>query len=173
MRLRGRKPLHKLCHNTVLMLAEKAAQADAENEQRAMWAGRALSVGYAPRHCLWLIANWKSSRRREDTLKNEDQIIRQVIADALSYSCATRAANILGERLHGVGIPMASAILTCLDTKKYTVIDVRTLDALGLRGTRITAEIYGAYLDYCRWDAARLNVSLRELDLALWYYGLP
>jgi hypothetical protein len=171
-RLGSGEALHDLTHELVVMLANRAARNDAEIAEYAMWAGHALKAGHAPRQCLWLIANWKARRRREETLKNDDTHVTKAIQSALESKCAAEAVVILG-KLKGVGVPMASAILTCLDVEKYTVIDVRALDALGLRGTRITPEVYRAYLNYCCSDAQRLRVPLRTLDLALWYYGMP
>jgi hypothetical protein len=36
------------------------------------------------------------------------------------------------DRLHGVAVPMAFAILTTIHREKYTVIDVRALESLGV-----------------------------------------
>lgn len=73
--------------------------------------------------------------------------------------------------LRGVEIPVASAILTAIDPKRYTIIDFRALEALGVENSWHTVDSYLAYLEHCRSLARENNLGLRELDRALWQWS--
>jgi hypothetical protein len=67
---------------------------------------------------------------------------------------------------------MASAILTAIDQDKYTVIDYRALEALGVPDVDPDLNFYvRQYLPECRRLAAEAKVSLRTLDRALWTWS--
>jgi hypothetical protein len=68
-------------------------------------------------------------------------------------------------------VPVASAILTAIDPERYTVIDFRALEALGNKSNDRTVNFYLAYLDACRQLAQEHQVSLRDLDRALWQWS--
>ena len=74
-------------------------------------------------------------------------------------------------KLHGVGIPVASAILTLINPDKYTIIDYRALESLGVTDWPDSVEYYLGYLAGCRELARRYNKSLRTLDRALWQWS--
>jgi hypothetical protein len=75
--------------------------------------------------------------------------------------------------LNGVAVPMASAILTAIDQKKYTVVDYRALEALSLSDVAYyKLDFY--LLDYfpeCQRLAKEKKVDLRTLDRALWAWS--
>jgi hypothetical protein len=73
--------------------------------------------------------------------------------------------------LGGVEIPVASAIMTAIDPERYTIIDYRALEALGVSLSWYTIDSYLAYLKRCRELAQENVVSLRELDRALWQWS--
>jgi hypothetical protein len=73
--------------------------------------------------------------------------------------------------LRGVEIPVASAILTAIDPERYTIIDFRALESLGVKSSWHTVDSYLAYLEQCRELARQNTVSLRELDRALWQWS--
>lgn len=66
---------------------------------------------------------------------------------------------------------MASAILTAIDPERYTVIDFRALEALGNMANDCSVNFYLNYLDACRRLAKGHDVSLRDLDRALWQWS--
>jgi hypothetical protein len=70
--------------------------------------------------------------------------------------------------LIGVNVPVASAILTAIDQRRYTVIDFRALEGLGVKGIVVSINFYLEYLRFCRRCAKLSKVSLRNLDRALW-----
>lgn len=76
------------------------------------------------------------------------------------------------QSLKGIGLPVASAILTAIFPDKFTVIDVMALRALGNPGPKSKDDcFYNRYLKYCRAKADFLKISLRDFDRALWQWG--
>ena len=73
--------------------------------------------------------------------------------------------------LSGVGVPVASAILTAIYPNRYTIIDFRALEALGTNTTNRSVSFYLRYLRHCRETAEMYGVSLRQLDRALWQWS--
>jgi hypothetical protein len=97
-----------------------------------------------------------------------------------STASAWTLADQLGA-LHGVSIPVASAILAVLDQNRFTIIDTRALRTLQehgeLIGSHRQAWWEGHFSNYnalCCTLLARLNggggvpLTLRQLDRALW-----
>ncbi|MFH5776928.1 hypothetical protein ACHFJ0_22010 [Paracoccus sp. NGMCC 1.201697] len=72
-------------------------------------------------------------------------------------------------RLRMVAVPTATAFACWLRGGEFPLIDVMALRALGYDGG-INARILRAYIAFCREDAARLGLSLRDLDRALWVH---
>lgn len=76
-------------------------------------------------------------------------------------------------KLNGVGIPVASAILTLCYPDKYSVIDFR-----GWRQVFGEAKKYSnySYKEYCEYlfeikqIAIRFDLTPQEVDLAIWQY---
>ena len=81
--------------------------------------------------------------------------------------------------LHGVDLPVASAILAAIFPERYTVLDYRALEALG--HARHDVHFYEEYLDFCKRLAESNIVTpqgdlpaptpLRTLDRALWEWS--
>ncbi|QTL02848.1 hypothetical protein J5J86_19065 [Aquabacter sp. L1I39] len=146
-------------------------QSEAHKERKALLAGSEIAVGKGSLIHLRTIVNWKSPRVTRHLEKNTDDDISSALAIAVGDCNVDRKISALSE-LHGVSTAVSSAILTCIDPEKYTVIDVRILDALGVRNPDFKA-VYPSYLSYCLKEARRLGVTLRELDRALWKAGDP
>jgi len=72
-------------------------------------------------------------------------------------------------KLAGVKLKMASAILTAMLPRLYTVCDFRASHALGVKDSRACGSI--AYLAPCREMAARYGVSLPDFDRANWQWS--
>ena len=81
--------------------------------------------------------------------------------------------------LQGVDVPVASAILAAIFPERYTVLDFRSLEALG--HARHDVSFYEEYLAFCRRLAESEIVKpqsdlpaptpLRALDRALWEWS--
>ena len=113
---------------------------------------------------------WKSPRRKELIGENSGA----EIADALRLSLVAesdRAAVAVLLGLRGVGVPMASAILTSIDQQSFTVIDINALFALGKSKAILTVDYYLHYLSFCRDHFRGYANSLRDFDRALWKWG--
>ena len=67
----------------------------------------------------------------------------------------------------GVSVKMASAILTAMFPHKYTVLDFRSLDAIGVENFE-SIRLYLHYLTACKNMAKRYGVTLRDFDRANW-----
>jgi hypothetical protein len=82
-----------------------------------------------------------------------------------------RAAIAVLLGLHGVQIPVASAILTAFGQTRFTIIDYRALESLSVRQSVRNIDFYLAYLAHCRRLARKYGVGLRDLDRALWRWS--
>jgi hypothetical protein len=142
-----------------------------EDDKKAFAAAKRVRGGDYSRSNLEEIVAWKSDRRLALIKENSDS----EIADALRLAlCAKepRSALAVLTGLRGVGTPMASAILTAIDQEKYTVIDFRALEALGVADGDTGLEFYlRHYLPECKRLASEAGVSLRMLDRALWAWS--
>ena len=94
-------------------------------------------------------------------------------ATAAAFATADEAARVAALlRLHGVGVPTASALLYFAFPERYPILDVRALESLGSRGrSTYPVPFWLAYLEACRAIAAEHGVTVRTLDMALWQYS--
>ena len=93
-------------------------------------------------------------------------------------STTETAVNALTE-LHGIDIVLASAVLAAIFPERYTVLDFRTLEALG--HARHDIRFYEEYLAFCKRLAESNIVTpqselpaptpLRTIDRALWEWS--
>jgi hypothetical protein len=73
--------------------------------------------------------------------------------------------------LHGVGVPVASAILALADPDRYCVVDFRGWRAVfGEERSGFDIPSYIRYLSKIRQLAQELGWSVQETDLAVWEY---
>lgn len=118
------------------------------------------------------VGRWKSARATSYLKKNSDEMIAAVTRTALAAPepIKHRVLTILS----GVGVPMASALLTIWNPDEFTVIDVRAISTLRAAG-RLPPEVdwppYVEYLDLCRRLAVDSGTDLRALDRALWQWS--
>jgi hypothetical protein len=130
------------------------------------------SRGEYTRDELLQVGRWKSARATSSLAKNSDELVAAVTRTALA------APTLIKHRvltiLSGVGVPMASALLTIWKPEEFTVIDVRaisTLRAAGLLGPGADLPPYVQYLDLCRRLSMDNGADLRSLDRALWQWS--
>lgn len=161
----------------ILPLAEAYRKyPDNENKDaRAFEAGSRINAGDYSVENLNVIYEWKleSFRRFKPSLANNRS---EELRDALrlaSRAKTVRCAVAVLDGLDGVGIPVASAILTAIKPTEYTVLDVRACRSLGQKDPPNTPEFYEQYLDYCHQLKNAHNVDLRTLDRALFWFGGP
>jgi hypothetical protein len=138
-----------------------------EKEEAAFAAGKRISMGDSSRANLMAIVRWKSARSKTLVDSNGDDEINDALRLAVNAKTPRAAVAVLCG-LRGVDVPVASAILTTINPKSFTVIDVRALQTLGIRKSSLTVGNYSRYLKFCLHAAASLDVPLRNLDRALW-----
>jgi hypothetical protein len=142
-----------------------------EQDDAALDAGRRIRKGEYTRKNLSKIFEWKTKGRgRSRLLRNTDEEIADALSLAVNAKTARAAIAVL-TGLHGVHVPVASAILTAIDPEHYTVIDFRALEALGSKSADRSVNFYLDYLDACRQFAKDHRATLRDLDRALWEWS--
>jgi hypothetical protein len=152
-------------------IARYAGQYAYAEDTNALDAGARIQRGECTRSNLETIFEWKTKGRgRSRVARNSDGEIADALRLAVSAK-TNRAAMAVLIGLHGVDVPVASAILTAIDPKRYTVIDFRALNALGTNTKDRSIDYYLQYLDYCRSLATKYSVDLRTLDRALWQWS--
>ena len=154
-------------------LAARYVADDQGADDEALRAGRGISAGNYSRDNLQTIFRWKTGGRGISRLKRNTD---EEIADALQLAvraAADRSAVAVLCGLNGVEVPVASAILTAINPEKFTIIDFRALDTLGIadRQAYYTIDFFIDYLRFCRGLATSCRVDLRTLDRGLWQWS--
>jgi hypothetical protein len=118
------------------------------------------------------LATYVRARATAYLEKNSDSMIATVTRTALA------APELIKHRvltiLSGVGVPMASALLTIWNPDEFTVIDVRAISTWRAAGHLRSGNDWPPYLEYvdlCRRLAADSAPDLRSLDRALWQWS--
>src|SRR5215472_10945074 len=113
---------------------EEAGQREQRLEAEAFEAGEAIRNGDFTLGNVEAIVRWKSERAVHYLIGNSTSSIRRAleVASAPEASIHEAASALLG--LHGVDLPVASAILTAIYPERYTVMDCHVLEALATRG---------------------------------------
>lgn len=175
---RGQKPIKFQLRYSPADIPRFAAEYLAEVTQGrtgAQWdqemenAGKNIVNGSGTRNDANTIYRWKSRRRMDLFRRNSDAEVAQALKDAIGARSVRKALDALTQ-LEGVGVKMASAILTALFPNRYTVLDVRALEAFGL-GNGDSVRLYLLYLRACRNMARKYGVELRDFDRANWWWS--
>ena len=120
------------------------------------------------------MCRWKSPRALPRCRRNPAPRIRAVSRAVLTTRSERRRMEQL-TALRGVGVPMASAILTLLDPRRYGVLDIRVwqllfaLRSVGVnaRGRGFTVDQWLGYLRELRRHARACGVTPRALEWTL------
>ena len=123
------------------------------------------------------ICKWKSPRAIRQIEANSPATIRAITRQALSTRSERKRIEYL-TKLQGVSLPMASAILTLVDPKRYGVIDIRVWQLLfaisavtkNPRGVGFTFKNWYQYLCKLRYHAKEMGVSVRTVERTLFHY---
>jgi hypothetical protein len=152
-------------------------------EGGAFDAGREILAGNFSSENLKKIVYWKSPRVVHHIDENPPEKIQEALQKAIGSAASSREAILALTELRGVGVPVASAILTTIFPDRYTVIDFRALESLGHEPDDVG--FYDRYLSFCTGlaaDLARRGIihpqdgypaptALRALDRALWQWS--
>lgn len=127
--------------------------------------------GYLTFDEFYKICMWKSARQKQRYIKNK-QIIEQITSEASKMKDEKEIIKILCDKLEGVGVPTASALLTVVFPEKYAIIDIRCLSVLREKfslkiGKYISINTWLKYLKIMREISKENNVTPREMDTAL------
>jgi hypothetical protein len=120
------------------------------------------------------MCRWKSPRARRLWEANSAARVRAVARAALATRSERRRMELLTS-LRGVGVPIASAILTLIDPSRYGVLDIRAWQLLFAirsvrtndRGQGFTIAQWEQYLSALRHHARRLHVPARTIEYTL------
>lgn len=106
--------------------------------------GEMQRQGYATYEQLIKISDWKAGRRiRRHIIRNSPQKVMKVTKYALSFEGdESRVSALRSPNLHGVGVPVASAILTFYNPVEYGIIDQHTSRSL-YRNRKVLREKFG------------------------------
>ena len=157
----------------------KAGEKEKESEAAAYEAGAAIRNGEHSLSNLEAIVRWKSERVVHYLIANSGEKIRHALRVAASPSSSVQDAVGALTALHGVDLPIASAILAAIFPERYAVLDFRTLDALG--HARHDVDFYAEDVAFCNRLAAGGMVQpqdnlpgptpLHALERALWEWS--
>jgi hypothetical protein len=159
-------------------LAEQFRQEAGERERRleteAFEAGAAIRNGDYTLGNVEAIVRWKSERAVHYLIGNSSASIRRALELAAAPEASVHEAVSALLTLHGVDLPVATAILAAIYPERYTVMDCHVLEALGF--PRQDVHFYEDFLVFCNHVIASGAVSeqrdvtstpLRSLDRAL------
>lgn len=142
-----------------------------DDDTDALEAGRRIKEGEYSRKNLERIFCWKANDRgKSRLLGNTDVEIEDALRLAVNAKTERAAIAVLCG-LDGVGVPVASAIMTRVKPETFTVIDFRALESLGIKKYSMGIGLYLAYLRACRELSGQHRVPLRMLDRALWQWS--
>jgi len=167
-----------------------------EHEERSPYFERMSKVlqkrGYLLKKEFVSIGKWKAERQKGRHENNNDEDVESATKEALEASDRDKIKIL--RLLEGVGIPVASAILTVVYPKEYCVIDYRTWRALLwlrelAKKESFTFTSYREYSDFLdSYDAysrtyvyfnfrdtlkkigERRNMTPRQVEMALWKF---
>jgi hypothetical protein len=126
-----------------------------------------------------LILRWKLGRIKDAHVATVSRCNLKKINSALTLAgkagCECEAIDALMS-IEGIGLAVATVILTVRYPDNYTIIDWRVLEALGLQPAttdKWTAKRYmEVFLDAVKKFGKQHELSLREADQALWGISL-
>lgn len=128
---------------------------------------------YLDRDHLIKIGKWKSPRalNQYKNALNSDERVKEITSFALS-SKDEYIKIMCPQLLKGISWGVASVILSFAFPDDYMIIDFRAVWSLGLEEPKqYTFEYWMDYTNQVRKIAKDCNVSLRQLDKALWQYS--
>lgn len=122
--------------------------------------------------------NWKLRRQRNRTERHRENLTRELIIQITGCFYSTVHHNERVQRevrinllqsLPGVGIGIATAILTLAHPQNYGIIDYRVWKVLyGKKKKTFTLKDYHKYLEDIRRIGKTLQCDVQEVDYLLW-----
>ncbi len=121
---------------------------------------------------------WKTRRQMKNYKANDETLIKDSTRSAYQASDRRQKLDTLTKqkKLKGVGVAVASTILHFLHPNDFPIFDVHVRKSLKKAGewnrseNDASGDAWLKYVSVMRDFSKKLNVSLRELDKALWAY---
>ena len=129
----------------------------------------AATRGYLLKDELRLLVEWKANRAKSLVDRNSEEYVRKHSEASFSTESHRLRINSL-LHLHGVMWPTASAILHFAFPGQYPILDKYAMKAVGCNEI-YNDNMWDQYISLCQDKAKQCNVSMRELDKALWMHG--
>jgi hypothetical protein len=169
-------PLKKLPYDGLTQLLEKHLSTDEDEDAQRLIDDMtgAHRRGFLTKPELVRICRWKSARAIHQIRRNGVQSIRRITRDAFRARSERKKLELLTS-LHGVSVPMASAILTMTNPKRYGVIDIRVWQLLfkigavarNERGAGFDFRHWYSFLVLIRYHAKENQVRARDIERTL------
>ena len=136
----------------------------------------ATARGYLRGSELQAICRWKSPRAIRHIRDNSPKQVRAATRTALATRSEQERLRAL-TRLKGVSVPMASAVLTLLNPRRYGVLDIRVWQLLhevgtvktNAAGVGFSSENWYQFLDIIRYFSRKLRVKARDVERTLFH----
>ncbi|MEK7081230.1 MAG: hypothetical protein AAB902_02490 [Patescibacteria group bacterium] len=121
---------------------------------------------------------WKRNASKTKILsgiKKSDETVKKITENLYKEKDRERKICIL-TKIDGIGIAIASAILTVCYPGEFTIADYRASASLKSLGYEVKGDpttkipVYFDYLDKCKKLTKKSDLSLRDLDRCLWGY---
>ena len=119
------------------------------------------------------MAQWKSHFLPSKIDENDPpKLIEEITAAAFYLDDDWEKLKKLKD-IYGVSESVASVILHLYDRKEYPILDVHALRSIGIDNKEVNydAPLWRKYVNFCRTEAERYEVSMRKLDRALYKYS--
>ena len=165
--------IRELLHDNLLRDEEPKARVLIEKLRHIM------SSGYFIKSEFFEMCKWKDERqlRRSDWEANTESEIKNVSTQVFATNDECKRITLL-DRLKGVGVATASAILTLTDPQAYGVIDRRVWQVLYLygevnyspEGTGLSVGHWIDYLPKIRQWGSEFGVCVRNIERSLFEY---
>lgn len=154
-------------------VAELAARYADEADTAVLAIGRAARTrGHYTRGEFLIVCRWKTARSAPLVARNSARAVRAATRIALAYRSGERERMDALLSLSGVAWPTASVLLHVAYPERYPILDVRALEALGVRSPVSRGfRLWSAYVSAWRGVAAVAGVDGRTLDRALWQWS--
>ena len=172
----------EILHHADCYMKHRSYEGDTNREADARIAstiGAARQRGYMTHEDLRATARWKIpprylrrvTSRIDENSHSPDEVaeISRVSFDATTQRLRVGALLTLS----GVRWPMASAILHFAFPDEYPIVDKRVLHATDWQYKNPANFNFSRWIDFtesCRYERGRFDVTMRNLDRALWTY---
>ena len=118
------------------------------------------------------IASWKTPRQRRNYERNSASLVSEVTGISFESGRNERVRIEILTLLAGVDYPVASTLLHFAFPDRYPILDFRALWSLRMQRPPVYSfGLWCSFAETMRKESARLRISIRDLDKALWVFS--